>query len=85
MVMISFDVRETWTINDIERSRKYIYKLKTAHHTRYIHSVHFKKKRREIYDIMDDEWGLGTVIKTQGMFCIRVEAYVSMRYSQRII
>ena len=38
MVMILFDVKETWTINNIERSRKYIYKLKTAHN---IHSVHF--------------------------------------------
>ena len=36
MVMISLDVKETWTINDIERSRKYIYKLKNS----TPHSVH---------------------------------------------
>ena len=28
MVMISFSVKETWTINDIERSRKYMYNWK---------------------------------------------------------
>ena len=31
--MISFDVKETWTMNDIERSRKYIYKLQKQHTT----------------------------------------------------
>ena len=36
MDMISLDVKETWTINDIERSRKYIYKLKNS----TPHSVH---------------------------------------------
>ena len=39
MVMISLDVKETWNINDIERSRNYVYKLKTTHHTRYIQIV----------------------------------------------
>ena len=52
MVMISFDVKETWTINDIERSRKYIYKLKNS--TPHIHlrtSEHTLKTSENFYRI----------------------------------